>query len=84
MPEEMFPRWRTATSQMRLKRFNINPFAIGGRYAGIDHADLRPRRDQRVRRRRPAAQRGRAATSADCWPRTSRGRRRCMAAGLSR
>ena len=35
VPEEMFPRSRTGHVHMRLKRFNINPFGIGGRYAGM-------------------------------------------------
>ena len=48
MPEEMFPTVEDGHVQMRLKRFNINPFGIGGRYAGIDHPDLGPGRDQRV------------------------------------
>ncbi|MFL5893856.1 MAG: hypothetical protein ACJ76Z_01925 [Thermoleophilaceae bacterium] len=34
VPEEMFPIVEHGHVQMRLKRFNINPFAIGGRYAG--------------------------------------------------
>ena len=34
MPEEMFPTVEDGHVQMRLKRFNINPFGIGGRYAG--------------------------------------------------
>jgi len=34
IPEEMFPTVEDGRVQMRLKRFNINPFAIGGRYAG--------------------------------------------------
>ena len=35
VPEEMFPTVEDGHVQMRLKRFNINPFAIGGRYAGM-------------------------------------------------
>ena len=35
MPEEMFPTVEDGHVQMRLKRFNINPFGIGGRYAGM-------------------------------------------------
>jgi hypothetical protein len=35
IPEEMFPIVEDGRVQMRLKRFNINPFAIGGRYAGM-------------------------------------------------
>ena len=35
MPEEMFPTVEDGHVQMRLKRFNINPFALGGRYAGM-------------------------------------------------
>jgi hypothetical protein len=35
IPEEMFPIVEQGRVQMRLKRFNINPFAIGGRYAGM-------------------------------------------------
>ena len=34
VPVEMFPIVEDGHVQMRLKRFNINPFAIGGRYAG--------------------------------------------------
>jgi hypothetical protein len=34
VPEEMFPTIEDGHVQMRLKRFNINPFGIGGRYAG--------------------------------------------------
>ena len=34
VPEEMFPTIERGHVQMRLKRFNINPFGIGGRYAG--------------------------------------------------
>ncbi len=34
VPEEMFPTVEDGRVQMRLKRFNINPFGIGGRYAG--------------------------------------------------
>jgi glutathionylspermidine synthase len=35
VPEEMFPTVEDGRVQMRLKRFNINPFGIGGRYAGM-------------------------------------------------
>jgi glutathionylspermidine synthase len=35
VPEEMFPAVEDGRVQMRLKRFNINPFGIGGRYAGM-------------------------------------------------
>ncbi|HKH23083.1 MAG TPA: glutathionylspermidine synthase family protein, partial [Solirubrobacterales bacterium] len=35
VPEEMFPTVADGHVQMRLKRFNINPFGIGGRYAGM-------------------------------------------------
>jgi glutathionylspermidine synthase len=35
VPEEMFPTVDNGHVQMRLKRFNINPFGIGGRYAGM-------------------------------------------------
>ena len=35
VPEEMFPTVEGGHVQMRLKRFNINPFGIGGRYAGM-------------------------------------------------
>ncbi len=35
VPEEMFPTVEDGHIQMRLKRFNINPFGIGGRYAGM-------------------------------------------------
>jgi glutathionylspermidine synthase len=35
VPEEMFPTVEDGHVQMRLKHFNINPFGIGGRYAGM-------------------------------------------------
>ena len=35
VPEEMFPTVEDGHVQMRLKRFNINPFGIGGSYAGM-------------------------------------------------
>ena len=35
VPEEMFPTVEDGRVQMRLKRFNINPFGIGGHYAGM-------------------------------------------------
>ena len=35
VPEEMFPAVEDGHVQMRLKRFNINPFGIGGRYGGM-------------------------------------------------
>jgi uncharacterized circularly permuted ATP-grasp superfamily protein len=35
VPEEMFPAVEDGHVHMRLKRFNINPFGIGGRYAGM-------------------------------------------------
>jgi uncharacterized circularly permuted ATP-grasp superfamily protein len=35
VPEEMFPAVENGHVQMRLKRFNINPFGLGGRYAGM-------------------------------------------------
>jgi glutathionylspermidine synthase len=35
VPEEMFPTVEGGHVQMRLKRFNINPFGIGGRYGGM-------------------------------------------------
>jgi hypothetical protein len=35
VPEEMFPTVENGHVHMRLKRFNINPFGIGGRYAGM-------------------------------------------------
>jgi hypothetical protein len=35
VPEEMFPTVEDGHVAMRLKRFNINPFGIGGRYAGM-------------------------------------------------
>jgi hypothetical protein len=35
IPEEMFPTIDDGNVQMRLKRFNINPYCIGGRYAGM-------------------------------------------------
>jgi Glutathionylspermidine synthase preATP-grasp len=34
VPEEMFPTIEDGHVHMRLKHFNINPFGIGGRYAG--------------------------------------------------
>jgi glutathionylspermidine synthase len=34
VPEEMFPTIEDGHVQMRLKRFNINPFGIGGRHVG--------------------------------------------------
>jgi hypothetical protein len=34
VPEEMFPTIEGRDVHMRLKRFNINPFGIGGRHAG--------------------------------------------------
>jgi glutathione synthase/RimK-type ligase-like ATP-grasp enzyme len=35
IPEEMFPTIEHGRVQMRLKRFNINPYCIGGRYVGM-------------------------------------------------
>jgi hypothetical protein len=35
VPEEMFPTVEDGHVHMRLKRFNINPFGLGGRYAGM-------------------------------------------------
>jgi uncharacterized circularly permuted ATP-grasp superfamily protein len=35
VPEEMFPTVEDGHVQMRLKHFNINPFGLGGRYAGM-------------------------------------------------
>ena len=35
IPEEMFPTIDDGNVQMRLKRFNINPYCIGGRYVGM-------------------------------------------------
>jgi Glutathionylspermidine synthase preATP-grasp len=35
IPEEMFPTIDDGRVQMRLKRFNINPYCIGGRYVGM-------------------------------------------------
>jgi hypothetical protein len=35
VPEEMFPTVEDGHVQMRRKRFNSNPFGIGGRYAGM-------------------------------------------------
>jgi len=35
VPEEMFPTVEDGRVQMKLKRFNINPFGIGGHYAGM-------------------------------------------------
>ena len=35
MPEEMFPTVEGGHVHMRLKRFNINPFGLGGNYAGM-------------------------------------------------
>jgi glutathionylspermidine synthase len=35
IPEEMFPTIEHGHVQMRLKRFNINPYCVGGRYVGM-------------------------------------------------
>jgi hypothetical protein len=35
IPEDLFPAVEDGRVNMRLKRFNINPFGIGGRYAGM-------------------------------------------------
>jgi glutathionylspermidine synthase len=35
VPEEMFPTVEGGHVHMRLKRFNINPFGLGGSYAGM-------------------------------------------------
>jgi hypothetical protein len=35
VPEEMFPTVEGGHVHMRLKRFNINPFGLGGNYAGM-------------------------------------------------
>jgi uncharacterized circularly permuted ATP-grasp superfamily protein len=35
VPEEMFPTVEDGHVHMRLKRFNINPFGLGGNYAGM-------------------------------------------------
>jgi glutathionylspermidine synthase len=35
IPEEMFPAIEDGRVQMRLKRFNINPYCIGGHYVGM-------------------------------------------------
>jgi glutathionylspermidine synthase len=35
VPEEMFPTVEDGHVQMRLKHFNINPFGLGGSYAGM-------------------------------------------------
>ena len=35
IPEEMFPTIEDGHVQMRLKRFNINPYCLGGRYMGM-------------------------------------------------
>jgi glutathionylspermidine synthase len=35
IPEEMFPAVEDGHVQMRLKRFNINPYCVGGRYVGM-------------------------------------------------
>ena len=58
VPEEMFPAVEDGHVQMRLKRFNINPFGLGGRYAGMITRISDQGGDQRVRRRRPLAERG--------------------------
>ena len=60
VPEEMFPVIEDGHVQMRLKRFNINPFGIGGRYAGSITRISDRAVDQRQRRGRPAPQRDRA------------------------
>ena len=46
----MFPTIEDGT-QMRLKRFNINPYCIGGRYVGM-MTRISDQADQRRRRRR--------------------------------
>jgi hypothetical protein len=35
VPEEMFPLMEGGALQMRLKKFNINPFALGGKFGGM-------------------------------------------------
>jgi uncharacterized circularly permuted ATP-grasp superfamily protein len=35
IPEDLFPAVEDGKVTMRLKRFNVNPFAIGGRYVGM-------------------------------------------------
>jgi hypothetical protein len=35
IPEDLFPAVEDGKVTMRLKRFNVNPFGIGGRYAGM-------------------------------------------------
>ena len=35
IPEDLFPAIEDGRVNMRLKRFNVNPFGIGGRYAGM-------------------------------------------------
>ena len=64
VPEEMFPTVEDGHVQMRLKRFNINPFGIGGRYAGM----ITRISDQAVINvsagRRAAAERGRPPQAA--------------------
>jgi hypothetical protein len=35
IPEEMFPTIDHGRVQMRLKRFNINPYCVGGRFVGM-------------------------------------------------
>ena len=64
VPEEMFPTVEDGHVQMRLKRFNINPFGIGGRYAGMITRISDQAVDQRLGRRRPAAERGRPPQAA--------------------
>ena len=73
VPEEMFPVVSGGHVEMRLKRFNINPFAHRRALRRHDHAHLRPRRDQRVGGRRPAAQRGRPPQAPTAGRRGARG-----------
>ena len=60
IPEEMFPTIEDEHVQMRLKRFNINPYCIGGRVGMMtrisDQADQRRRGRRRSSRRRGPSQ----------------------------
>ena len=64
IPEEMFPMVEDGRVQMRLKRFNVNPFALRRPLRGDAHAHLRPGGDQRRRGRRHPAHRDRPSPPA--------------------
>ena len=71
VPEEMFPTIEAGHVQMRLKRFNINPFGLEA-VMPAHHPYLGLGRHQRERRRRTAAERDQAPQA----PAPGRGRRR--------